>query len=53
MATVSRVKDDESKLPISSANVISLPLDNIETRGAILGAVAGDDTSDEDACWNS
>ncbi|CAN6332047.1 unnamed protein product [Urochloa humidicola] len=58
MATVSQVKDDESskpyrRLPISSANVISLPLDNIETRGAILGAIAGDDTSDENASWNT
>ena len=41
MATVSRVKDDESKLPISSADVISLPLDNIHSvRWA--GAGAGD-----------
>ena len=58
MATVSRVKDDESsklyrRLPISSADVNSLPLDNIETRGAISGAIAGDDTSDEDACRNT
>ncbi|KAL6839227.1 hypothetical protein ACP4OV_030899 [Aristida adscensionis] len=58
MATVSRVKDDESskpyrRLPIPSADVISRPPDNIETRGAILGATAGDDTSDEDACWST
>ena len=58
MATISRVKDDESDkpnrlLPISSANVINLPLDNIEKRGAILGVTAGDDTSDKDACWET
>ena len=51
MATVSRVKDDESKLPISSADVISLPLDNIHSvRWA--GAGAGNWSGvREKYCW--
>ncbi|KAJ1271341.1 hypothetical protein BS78_06G121500 [Paspalum vaginatum] len=58
MATISRAEGDEygklyRRVPITSANVISLPLDNIEKSGAILDVIAGDDTTDKDACWNT
>ncbi|WVZ82294.1 hypothetical protein U9M48_029573 [Paspalum notatum var. saurae] len=58
MATISRAEGDEFSIPyrrvsVSSADVIGLPLDNNEKRGAILDVIAGDDTTDKDACWNT
>ncbi|KAJ1263324.1 hypothetical protein BS78_09G175200 [Paspalum vaginatum] len=58
MATISRAESDEfgkpyRRVPISSADVISPPLDNNEKSGAILDVIAGDDTTDKDACWNT
>jgi len=66
MATISRVKDDESFKPYMgasdfSANVIIISQNNkhsadiqgtknIDTRGTILEVIARDERSDEDAC---